>query len=181
MYEKIFFISWEDISLLFYSILKAFLPLPSLEVILTPLCLSNPNKWLWYSIIGGIGTCIGGMIGYYLARLFGRKILTNLVNEEELIKGEDLFVKHGILAVFIGGITPIPDFILSYIAGFMKMPIGKFLIADGGARFLRSIVITFCLKKFKETIPMKHIEVLFSFIIFVWLLYQWYKKRKTKF
>lgn len=178
MYEKNFFISWEDISLFIYSILKAFLPLPSLEVMLTPLCLSNPNKWLWYSIIGGIGTCVGGMIGYYLACIFGRKILLNLV-EEELKKGEMLFIKHGILAVFIGGITPIPDFILSYIAGFMKMPLGMFLVADGGARFLRSILVTFCLKKFKEAIPMKHIEILFSFFIFIWLLYRWYKKKKN--
>ncbi len=178
MYEK-FFIFWEDISLFIYAILKAFLPLPSLEVVLTPLCLAKPNQWLWYSILGGIGTSIGGCVGYYLAYAFGRKIVMHLVDENDLNKGEILFKQHGILAVFIGGITPIPDFILSYIAGFMKMPILSFLIADGGARFLRSVIITYCLKKFKEVVPMDNIGLIFSFIIVIWLIYRWYKKKEN--
>ena len=41
-----FFTLWQDVGLILYAILKAFLPLPSLEVVLTPLCLKRPEKWL---------------------------------------------------------------------------------------------------------------------------------------
>mgnify|MGYP000008827788 CR=1 FL=1 len=57
-----FFIVWQDIGLILYSVLKAFLPLPSLEVILVPLVLHSPQKWLLYSLEGAVGTCIGGGI-----------------------------------------------------------------------------------------------------------------------
>ena len=43
-----FFLIFEDAGLFLYSILKAFLPLPSLEVLLVPLCLKNPQKWMCY-------------------------------------------------------------------------------------------------------------------------------------
>ena len=48
----------------------------------------------------------------------------------------------GILAVFIGGITPIPDFILPYLAGFtrMKLP-GIYPERWDIAAFLRSLLI----------------------------------------
>ena len=50
-----FFIVWQDIGLILYSVLKAFLPLPSLEVILVPLVLHSPQKWLLYSLEGAVG------------------------------------------------------------------------------------------------------------------------------
>ena len=43
------FLLWQDIGLLLYATLKAFLPLPSLEVMLVPLCLSQPSHWILYS------------------------------------------------------------------------------------------------------------------------------------
>ena len=38
-----FFIVWKDIGLILYAILKAFLPLPSLEVVLVPIMMANPS------------------------------------------------------------------------------------------------------------------------------------------
>ena len=112
-----FFTLWQDVGLILYAILKAFLPLPSLEVVLTPLCLKHPEKWLLYSFEGAIGTCIGGAIGYGIAYSVGRKALAHIASDEDIEKGETLMRKHGLLAVFIGGITPIPDFLLAYLAG----------------------------------------------------------------
>ena len=102
-----FFTLWQDVGLILYAILKAFLPLPSLEVVLTPLCLKHPEKWLLYSFEGAIGTCIGGAIGYGIAYSVGRKALAHIASDEDIEKGETLMRKHGLLAVFIGGITPI--------------------------------------------------------------------------
>ena len=59
--------------LFIYSILKAFLPLPSLEAVLLPMALIQPKYAFLYCILTGIGTCIGGHIGYSLSNRYGRK------------------------------------------------------------------------------------------------------------
>lgn len=133
----------ELIFLVVYSILKAFLPLPSLEVVLIPLVIRNPDGFLLYSIVGAIGTYVGGSIGYILAMSIKEKVWISFFGKNTWEKGKELFHHYGILAVFIGGITPIPDFILAYIAGFTRMNYLAFALSDGIARFLRSIIVLY--------------------------------------
>lgn len=133
----------ESIFLVVYSILKAFLPLPSLEVVLIPLVINNPDGFLLYSILGAIGTYVGGSIGYLLATRIKEEVWVSFFGKNTWEKGKELFHRYGILAVFIGGITPIPDFILAYIAGFTRMNYLAFALSDGIARFLRSIVVLY--------------------------------------
>lgn len=176
-----FFILWQDIGLIIYAILKAFLPLPSLEVVLVPLCLANPEKWLIYSLEGAVGTFIGGGIGYAIAYKLGRKALVNLAGKEDIDKGEQLMQRYGLWAVFIGGITPIPDFILGYLAGFTHMRFISFALCDAFARFLRSIFITYILKTLGTVMNVDAFGSIFSLFIIVWLLWKWWRnKRKIK-
>ena len=51
-----FLYALQDIGLVVYSCLKAFLPLPSLEILLVPLCANNPSRYWIYAIEGAIGT-----------------------------------------------------------------------------------------------------------------------------
>lgn len=173
-----FFIVWQDVGLVLYAILKAFLPLPSLEVILVPLCLHSPEKWLLYSLEGALGTCIGGAIGYGIAHHFGTPILKNIACEEDIRKGEDLMNRYGLIAVFIGGITPIPDFLLAYLAGFTHMRFLSFTICDGTARFLRSVIVTFGLNRLGTVMNVDRFGTWFSLAIMVWLLWKWRRSRK---
>ncbi|MEG0290064.1 MAG: VTT domain-containing protein [Erysipelotrichaceae bacterium] len=142
-----FFQLFPSLALFLYATLKAFLPLPSLEVLLLPLCILYPQKWLWFSIIGAIGTFLGGGIGYAIGRSITNRALRYFTSEENIKKGESLMNRYGILAVFIGGITPIPDFILAYLAGITHMPFAAFALSDALARFLRSVLITFLLNR----------------------------------
>lgn len=171
------FIVWQDLGLFLYAIAKAFLPLPSLEVILTPLCLYHPDKWIWYSLEGALGTCIGGAIGYFLAYRYGRKAFAQIVSEQECQRGEALLRRHGLLAVFIGGVTPIPDFLLAYLAGFVRMPFLPFTLCDGGARLLRSLLVTFGLKTLGKTLPVDTFGMWLSLAILFWMLWRWWRGR----
>lgn len=173
-----FFIAFEDVGLLLYSMLKAFLPLPSLEVLLVPMCLHQPQYWIRYSIVGAIGTCIGGAIGYYLAYRLGRKVVNNIATPEDIAKGEHLMNRYGMIAVFIGGITPLPDFLLAYLAGFTRMNMITFLFADGTARLLRSLLVTYGLKTVGSLIDVDAFGTWFSILILVWMLWEWHKSRK---
>lgn len=173
-----FFIVWQDIGLILYAILKAFLPLPSLEVVLVPLCLHSPEKWLLYSIEGAIGTCIGGAIGYGIAYKLGRRALRNIACDEDINKGEALMHRYGLWAVFIGGVTPIPDFLLAYLAGFTHMHFLSFTLCDGGARLLRSLLVTYGLKTLGTVMNVDRFGMWFSALIMLWLLVKWWKSRK---
>ena len=67
--------------LFIYSVFKAFLPLPSLEAVLLPLCLLYPDKAFFYAMLSGFGTCIGGHIGYEISNRYGRKAALRFVSE----------------------------------------------------------------------------------------------------
>lgn len=173
-----FLLVWKDIGLILYSVLKAFLPLPSLEVILVPLVLNEPDKWILYSLEGAIGTFIGGGIGYFIAYKLGRKAFLHLASEEDVEKGEALMNRYGIWAVFIGGITPIPDFLLAYLAGFTHMRFSSFALCDAFARLLRSLLICFCLMKLGRVISIDWFGTVFSLFILLWMLMRWILQKR---
>ena len=173
-----FFMGLEDIGLLLYSILKAFLPLPSLEVMLVPMCLAKPERWIRYSFLGAIGTCIGGAIGYVIAYLIGKKALSHIAASEDIEKGETLINRYGVIAIFIGGVTPLPDFLLAYLAGFAHMNFMAFTLSDGAARLLRSLLITYCLNALGMLINVDAFGTWFSVLILIWMLWEFYKTRK---
>lgn len=176
-----FFLVWQDVGLFLYSILKAFLPLPSLEVVLVPLCIMNPQKWIIYSLIGAVGTFIGGAIGYAIAYHAGRRALCYLASEKDIEKGEELMNRYGMLAVFIGGITPIPDFLLAYLAGFTRMSFIRFAMSDACARLIRSLLITYLLNRLGTVMNVDKFGTIFSFAIMFILLLRWIiEKWKTR-
>lgn len=168
-----FFMLWQDFGLFLYAVLKAFLPLPSLEVILVPLVIANPAHWLRYSLEGAVGTFIGGGIGYVIAARLGKKALKNIATAKDIQKGEELMNRYGVWAVLIGGITPIPDFLLAYLAGFAHMRFSLFALCDAAARLLRSLLVCYGMIKLGEVINVDGFGTIFSLIIFAWLLVRW--------
>ena len=181
MNVQVFFVIWQDIGLFLYSILKAFLPLPSLEVVLVPLVLNSPEKWFWYSLIGAVGTCVGGAIGYGIAYFLGKNVLKGLAKNDDVQKGEVLLKRYGLWAIFIGGITPIPDFLLAYLAGFAKMRLLPFLLSDGIARFIRSLLVSLSLKYLGTIINIDAFGTWLCVIVMVFFIIRWgLRRRKMK-
>lgn len=167
------FFLFEDISLFVYAVFKAFLPLPSLEVILIPICMKTPEKWLYYSVIGSIGTWIGGTIGYIIAGYTKDTLLIKIISEKDLIKSKELMNKYGVIAVFIGGITPIPDFILPYVAGLTNMNYLLFSLADSIARLLRSMLVCYSLLYFGRILNLEKYGYMISLGIIICLFLKW--------
>lgn len=172
-----FFMLWQDLGLFLYAILKAFLPLPSLEVLLVPLVIAKPHQWLWYSLIGALGTFIGGGIGYFIAKRLGRKAFEHLASGDDIQKGEDLMKHYGVWAVLIGGITPIPDFLLAYLAGFTNMRFLHFALCDSGARMVRSLLVSYGLIRLGQIVDFDHFGTILSLVILAWMLFRWGKNK----
>lgn len=158
----------ETMILFFYAILKAFLPLPSLEVVLLPLNMQRPDLLMWYSLIGAVGTFIGGTIGYGLACVIKEDVWRKFFGDESWEKGKRLVEKYGVVAVFIGGVTPIPDFLLAYLAGFVRMNYFAFALSDGIARFLRSILILYAFNQLGILVDMDKYGM---FILYAMIFY----------
>lgn len=160
------------LTLFIYAILKAFLPLPSLEVMLIPLVIKNPLV-LTYSIIGAIGTFIGATIGYSIAYFGSKHLLGRFINEKSLRYSKTFVGKYGILSVFIGGITPIPDFILAYGAGLARMNYLAFVVSDAIARFLRSLIVGYIVVSFGYVIDMDKWGTILSLVIMSYFIFKW--------
>lgn len=76
--------------------------------------------WLGF-IYNWIGRVIGTIIAFYIARIFGRKILKHIITKESLKKYDYLFEK-GKLLLFLAYFLPIfPDDEITYLAGFSKI------------------------------------------------------------
>ena len=85
--------------------------------------------------------------------------------------------RYGILAVFIGGITPIPDFILPYLAGFTQMNFFAFSITDGVSRFLRSWFIGYSIYQASDMIDLQQYGNTLCIILLIWGMIRWLKGR----
>lgn len=165
--------------MLLYAFFKAFLPLPSLEVILIPFVVDYPNQVIPLSILGAIGTFLGGSVGYFVAYFLGNKILNKLTSKKSIEDGMELVRKYGVLAVFIGGITPIPDFILCYLAGLVRMNYWLFAFSDAVARLLRSFFVCYMVVLFGFVIDMDKWGSLFSLVVILYFVLKWgFKKEK---
>lgn len=168
-----------DLFLLIYSCLKAFLPLPSIEAVFVPLCLTAPTRSFYYAVVSGIGTFFGGYIGYELSVSYGRKFALKLVNEHTLAEGEATMDKYGAMAIILGSLTPFPDFVLAYLAGLCKMNRWLFLLLDGGCRFLRSLLVAATLSKASEYIAIEKYSTILSILILVYFLGKYVIRKKT--
>lgn len=169
----------EEVGLFIYSCFKACLPLPSLEVLLIPLCTLHPSRFVWYAVVGAVGTCVGGTIGYYLAKKVGEKILLQFATTEEMEHTRKTLEKYGVFAIFIGAITPIPDFLLAYFAGLLQMNLVPFLLADGIARLIRSLLVGYFVQSMSKVVDMERYGLVFSLFLVSYLIYQ-YLKTKIK-
>ena len=100
-----------------------------------------------------------------------------MASQSDIDKGEELMNRYGVWAVFIGGITPIPDFLLAYLAGFTHMRFSLFAFCDAFARLLRSLLVCYSLLKLGEVINIDWFGTVFSLVIFAWLLFRWGKEK----
>lgn len=76
--------------------------------------------------------------------------------------------RHGVASVVIGSITPIPDFILAYLAGIGEMNRLLFLFLDGFCRFLRSLAVVMGLNQMNQWFDLDRYANLLSVIILVY-------------
>lgn len=94
----------------------------------------NPG---WVGIAAAIGAIVGDSIGYTIGRRGGRPLLErmgrrfpNHLGPPQLAKAEQQFQKWGMWAVFFGRFVALLRILAGPMAGALKVPYQKFLIAN---------------------------------------------------
>ena len=145
--ESIGFIEWclENLNYwtitLLMAIESSFSPFPS-EVVVSPAAYKAAatgelNVWL-VILSATLGALIGAFINYFLALWLGKPIVYKFANsrlghmclldEQKIVKAEEFFVRHGVVATLIGRLVPAVRQLISIPAGLARMNIAKFAL-----------------------------------------------------
>ena len=123
-----------------------FFPIPP-DVVYIPLAILNPKNAFFYAFITTFFSVLGGIFGYYLGKIGGQPLIKKIVSEEKLYQVKLFYARYDVLAVIIGGFTPIPYKIFSISAGIFDINLKKFILASiigrGGRFFLVCTLIFF--------------------------------------
>jgi len=127
---------------LFFALLleNAGIPLPGETMLLFASFLAFSEHQLqlpWIILTGIVATTLGDNLGYSIGRRGGRPLLDRYVRvfhihgqavEKMIEKGEELFRRHGHLAIFFARFIFGMRIIAGPLAGVLRMPWGKFVL-----------------------------------------------------
>jgi membrane protein DedA with SNARE-associated domain len=114
-------------------------PLPG-EIVLVAAALlasaEHANIW-WVAAAASFGAIVGDSIGYAIGRRGGRPFLEWLgrkfpkhLGPPQLAKAEATFVRYGVAAIFFGRFVALLRVLAGPLAGALKVPYRKFLVAN---------------------------------------------------
>ena len=120
---------------LLMTIESSFIPFPS-EIVLIPAgyLVQQGEMNLGMILAAALGgSMLGAFINYFLAFMFGRKILLKygkyfFVSQSSMHKMDNYFLKHGAISTFIGRLIPGVRQLVSIPAGISRMNLALFSI-----------------------------------------------------
>ena len=80
-------------------------------------------------LLSAIGSMLAGMLGYGVGRFFKESFARRWLGEKDFDKGKSLFERGGAWVVAMSRALPILPEVLACMAGLLRMPFGKFVIA----------------------------------------------------
>lgn len=118
-------------------------PLPA-DPLLLALCTGSPKRSLRFALICGIGSVLGGLLGYaighYAFDSIGQAVLQVYdPNLETFARVESIYDHWGFWGVLMAAVTPIPYKIFTLASGVFNFDFGQFVLASvigRNARFL---------------------------------------------
>ena len=115
-------------------------PIP-IEVVLVPFMVANPDRIWRIAGVAMAGCVLAALVGYgvgqFLYESVGQWFLQNFSQPGAYESYQDLFGRHGFLAVLVVAIVPIPFQLAMLAAGAADYPLPLFVLATLIARGIR--------------------------------------------
>ncbi len=122
---------------------SSFFPIPP-DVMLAPMCLATPSRWLRLALITTVASVLGGLAGYAIGFVFFEAIEPWLRESAYWTSYElarEWFDQYGVWVVFIAGFSPIPYKIFTIAAGVAVLNLPGFFIASLIGRGMRFFLV----------------------------------------
>ena len=130
---------------------SSFFPIPP-DILLLPMVLARPHKWIRIALITTIFSVLGGVFGYligvFLWDLLGEPIIHFYNLEEKFDMFKENYNQNGAIIVFIAGISPIPFKLITIASGGLYLNIYIFLLASFISRGFRFFILAGLLRLF---------------------------------
>jgi len=93
-------------------------------------------------IFGGLGTIIGAIIAFYIARVGGKPIITKLIGSKWVGRVDSWVERNGTKGIFLTRLIPIIPFdLISYMAGVTKLKFRNYFLATVIGAFPRVLML----------------------------------------
>ncbi|TKJ33846.1 MAG: cytochrome B [Planctomycetes bacterium B3_Pla] len=127
---------------------SSFFPVPP-DVLLGPLALGAPKKWLRFALACSIASVLGGILGYcigmFLWSLIGQWVFAHLgglrLTEANFAKFQRWYDEYDFWVVFTCGFTPLPYKVCTISAGVAQISFAGFLVASTISRSARFFIV----------------------------------------
>ncbi|OIP61568.1 MAG: DedA family protein [Nitrospirae bacterium CG11_big_fil_rev_8_21_14_0_20_41_14] len=114
---------------------STFILLPS-ELVIPPagyLISQDQMSWAGVIVSGTVGSLLGALFNYAIAVYLGRPFILKYgkyfgITQKHLLKGENFFLRHGNISIFIGRLILGVRHYISFPAGLCRMNLGKFCL-----------------------------------------------------
>jgi membrane protein YqaA with SNARE-associated domain len=160
---------------------SAFLPILT-DPFLLGMTIAKPKLWLRYTVIAGVASVLGGLLGYLIGALFfdtlGQPII-DLYNMQSFYDGTAALLDKGaFLFTFIGAVTPLPYKLVAILGGVFQINIFAFILASVIGRFGRYLIVAYisyrfgeyALERFNMKIKLATIAIIAGILLYVAML-----------
>lgn len=142
--------SWVVFFLTFCESIFLFIP-P--EVFMTPPIIADRRRAVPITVAASLGSLVGGAVAYgigcWLFDSVGVWLINNFASMEKFQMAQDLFIRHGVLIIFLTAVTPIPYKLMAICAGFLNFPALVFLGVSAIFRTGRFAIVGYLLWRFQ--------------------------------
>jgi membrane protein YqaA with SNARE-associated domain len=179
-------IAWGPLGIFIFGVVDgAGLPSPGgVDWLLVLLSARSPARAYSFAGMAILGSVIGCLILYYLARRAGEKMLVKYRSRPRFVRFENWFQHYGVLTVFIPALVPIPMPLKFFVicAGVFEVPPMTFFLVILVARVPRYLGLAYVGSNFGGEWMRAHVWHMIGFaaglFVFLYLLIVLAERRK---
>lgn len=118
-------------------------PIPPDAILLT-VCLSRPNRSLWYALVCSLFSVLGAVLGYFIGLTLWSAVdvffFNYMFSENAFLYVRNLYHENSFLAILTAAFTPIPFKVFTIAAGVFKISLADLVIASAIGRSARFFI-----------------------------------------